>query len=97
MYLVIFEDEDGTILKEEMVRKGSSATPPEVPSKPSTNKYDYVVKWSESFNNIQSDKLIVLSYEAVEFILLHSMMTTIMLFILLLEPMNNILLHLLVH
>jgi len=64
-FTVIFEDENGNIIKEEQVRRGFNATPPEVPEKPATEYYEFVAKWNKPFNNISEDIIIQLYYETV--------------------------------
>src|SRR5690606_23118301 len=64
-FTVIFEDENGNIIKEEQVRRGFNATPPEVPEKPATEYYEFVAKWNKPFNNISEDTIIQLYYEPV--------------------------------
>ncbi len=52
MYTVTFVDWDGTVLKEETVAYGESATEPEEQPEKDNARFD---KWSSSFNNITND------------------------------------------
>ncbi|HHT99572.1 MAG TPA: hypothetical protein GXZ79_05770, partial [Acholeplasma sp.] len=65
-YTVIFEDENGNILKEEQVRRGFNATPPSVVPKTPTEYFEYIARWDKSLNNIQEDTIIRLYYEVVD-------------------------------
>lgn len=56
---VIFKDYDNTILKEEKVKKGNSATPP---SSPTRERYEFI-GWSEEFESVTSNLIIFAMYE----------------------------------
>ena len=58
-YTVIFKDYDGTVLKEEEVIKGGSATAPQDPSR---EGYEFV-GWSKDFSNVTDNIIVVAKYE----------------------------------
>ena len=59
-YTVTFVDWDGTVLKTESVKQGSSATAPEV------NRYGYILTgWSVDFSNVISNITTTAQYEIV--------------------------------
>lgn len=55
-FLVTFKSYDGTIVKQQTVTYGQSATAPLPPEKPSTAQYSYVFdRWSDPYTNVTSD------------------------------------------
>ena len=60
-YTVTFKDWDGTVLKTETVKEGSSAT---APSDPTRDGYKFT-GWDVSFNNVTSDLIVTAQYEEV--------------------------------
>ena len=58
-YTVTFKDYDGTILREEIVQIGHSAT---VPNDPNRNGYIFT-GWSEDYTNIQKHTICIAQYE----------------------------------
>ncbi|WP_208454243.1 dockerin type I repeat-containing protein [Acholeplasma laidlawii] len=65
-YLVIFKNDKGIIIKEELVNKGSSAKEPDVPILESDNYYHYMIRWSVKFDNVTEDIVTELYYEKIE-------------------------------
>ncbi|OED59032.1 InlB B-repeat-containing protein [Acholeplasma laidlawii] len=65
-YLVIFKNDKGIIIKEELVNKGSSAKAPDVPILESDNYYHYMIRWSVKFDNVTEDIVTELYYEKIE-------------------------------
>ncbi|NLK12522.1 MAG: hypothetical protein GX312_02915, partial [Candidatus Phytoplasma sp.] len=66
-FVVIFKDDQGNILKEELVRKGGSAIPPSnIKEKPQNDYFKYIPMWDNDYTNITEDKVITLYYEEVE-------------------------------
>ena len=61
-YTVTFKDYDGTVLKEDVVNKGESASAPIVPSRDGYN----FVGWDKSFSNVSENLIIIATYEKVE-------------------------------
>ena len=59
-YTVVFKDFDGTVLKEEKVEVGKSATPP---SDPTREGYKFI-GWNKSFSNVTSNLEIIAQYES---------------------------------
>ena len=57
-FTVLFTDWDGTILKQETVKEGESATPP---TNPNRDGYSFD-GWSADYTNVQSDLTIVAEY-----------------------------------
>ena len=65
-FTVKFVDDEGNLLKEELVAFGQNATPPANPTKASTDLYDYVFKgWSGSYENIKRATTISAIFEQV--------------------------------
>jgi len=68
-YKVTFIDEDGNILKQQMVEYGTGATEPEsdlIPSKADTNEYTYTFAgWSRPFGNVTEDMIVQTVYIGV--------------------------------
>lgn len=62
-YLVQFIDYDGTVLKEENVTEGSSATAPQDPVR---EGYAFL-GWSKDFTNIQSNTIVIAKYSSGTF------------------------------
>ena len=60
---VIFKDYDNTILKEEKVKKGNSATPP---SSPTRERYEFI-GWSEEYESVTSNLIIFAMYASLGF------------------------------
>lgn len=58
-HAVVFKDEDGTILKTEVVSHGKKATPPEVPNKEGKD----FIKRDVSFEKIEKDTVVTAIYE----------------------------------
>lgn len=58
-YTVIFKDYDGTVLKEEEVIKGGSATAPQDPNR---EGYEFV-GWSKDFSNVTDNIIVIAKYE----------------------------------
>lgn len=55
-FLVTFKSYDGTIVKQQTVIYGQSATAPLPPEKPSTAQYTYIFdRWSDPYTNVTSD------------------------------------------
>ena len=61
-YTVTFKDYDGTVLKEDVVNKGESASAPIVPSRDGYN----FVGWDKNFSNVSENLIIIATYEKVE-------------------------------
>lgn len=59
IFVVYFLDFDGTILKQEEVEEGQSATPP---SSPTREGYNFIA-WDDDYTNITTDLLIYATYE----------------------------------
>lgn len=57
-YTVTFMNYDGTILKTETIKSGGNATPPAAPTR---DGYTFI-GWSGSYNNVNSDVIIVAQY-----------------------------------
>ena len=58
-YIVSFKDWDGSLLKEEKIEKGESATPPL-----NINRNGYIfIGWSEDYTNIEKDIIVVAQYK----------------------------------
>ncbi|QWB99410.1 InlB B-repeat-containing protein [Mycoplasmatota bacterium] len=68
-YKVTFIDEDGNILKQQMVEYGTGATEPEeslVPDKADTHEYTYTFAgWSRPFGNVTEDMIVQTVYIGV--------------------------------
>lgn len=58
-YTVTFRNDDGAVLKTQVVRKGESAIAPEIPTKTGYN----FVGWDKTATNIQSDMVITAQFE----------------------------------
>ena len=58
-YTVTFKDYDGTILKEEIVKKGESVTPP---NNPYREGYIFI-GWDKEYSNIKKDTIIIAQYK----------------------------------
>lgn len=65
-YLVIFKNDKGIIIKEELVNKGSSVKVLDVLILESDNYYYYMICWSVKFDNVIEDIVIELYYEKIE-------------------------------
>ncbi len=66
-FTVIFKDHMGNILSEQQVIKGSNAiAPTNIMHMEPTPYYEFKPVWSHSFENVQEDLMITLSYEMVE-------------------------------
>ena len=62
-FKVTFVNFDGTELKSESVKKGSSATAPENPTRPADAQYTYTFKgWDKEFTNIQAETTVTATY-----------------------------------
>lgn len=65
-YIVKFVNEDGTLLKEEIVKYGSNATPPVNPTKESNEKYQYqFIGWDILFSNVTNNLTIHAVFESI--------------------------------
>ena len=64
LYHVRFCDWDGSLLKEEYLRKGTNATPP---AKPSRIEYRFT-GWDKPYNNISCDLTLIAQYEEIPFL-----------------------------
>ena len=62
-YVVYFLDFDGTILKQEEVMEGSSAT---APANPTREGYNFI-SWDDDFTNVSTDLLVYAVYEIKTF------------------------------
>ena len=60
-YIVTFKDYDGTVLKQEEVKKGKNATPPVNPKR---EGYEFV-SWNKPFSNVTADLEIIAEYEEI--------------------------------
>src|SRR5690606_10178676 len=66
-FTVVFKDNEGNILKVEHVESGMSATAPtNIKEKPSTDMYEYIIRWSKDYTNVKTDLVVELYYEEVE-------------------------------
>ncbi|MGN1433678.1 MAG: InlB B-repeat-containing protein, partial [Ruminococcus sp.] len=64
-YTVTFVDEDGTVLDEQQVEYGSSATAPKTPVKEADAQYTYTFeKWDKDFSNITKDLTVTAVYSS---------------------------------
>lgn len=64
LHAVTFLNADGSLLKEEVVRDGEAATPPEDPTRPSDAKYEYVFSgWDRDLENVTRDMTVRATYE----------------------------------
>lgn len=61
-YIVTFKDYDGTVLKEETVEEGKSAT---APSNPTRDGYEFT-GWDKSFTNVTSNLTVTAQYTKQE-------------------------------
>ena len=62
-YQVTFKNWDGTVLKTEAVKQGSSATAPATPGRAADAQYTYTFKeWDTDFSNIQADTVVTATY-----------------------------------
>ncbi len=63
-YTVKFVNFDGTVLKEETVEYGKSATPPSLPVRESTEQFNYVFKrWEGDWQQVSDDVNVTAFYE----------------------------------
>ena len=60
-YTVTFKDYDGTLLKEEIVKKGDDAI---APNNPSREGYTFI-GWNQDYTNIKKDIVVVAQYELI--------------------------------
>lgn len=64
VYEVIFKDKHGTILKQEEVIKGNSATAPDEVPNTTDDGYKYTFKgWDKSFGNVTEDMVVTAVYD----------------------------------
>ncbi|MGN1433679.1 MAG: VWA domain-containing protein, partial [Ruminococcus sp.] len=64
-YNVVFVNEDGTVLEEQQVEYGSSATAPKTPVKEADAQYTYTFeKWDKDFSNITKDLTVTAVYSS---------------------------------
>ena len=61
LFNVQFVDDDGTVLKEEVVKFGDAASAPDLPE-----RIGYTSNWSVSWQDIQGDTVITVVYELDE-------------------------------
>lgn len=59
-FTVIFKDEDGTVLKTDIVLYGNNAIPPPDPGKGGKTGFDY---WDPNYYNITRDLVIIAVYK----------------------------------
>ena len=66
-YIVVFQDEDGNVLKTSFVPEGEAASPPEVPAKKGeTEHYETVFSgWSADFSKVENNLVAKAVYEEV--------------------------------
>jgi len=63
-FTVIFKNYDETVLKTESVKKGGSATPPDNPSRLSTNEYSYIFKnWVGNFQKVNKNEIVIVNFD----------------------------------
>ena len=64
-YTVTFVNYDGTVLKTEVVQRGSAAEAPTAPSRPADAQYTYEFKgWDKSFENVTGNLTVTATYTA---------------------------------
>lgn len=63
-YKVTFKDKDGNILKEEVVKEGSSAT---APTAPTVDGYTFK-SWDKAFDNVTEDLVVMAVYEEINIV-----------------------------
>ncbi|MBR3971499.1 MAG: InlB B-repeat-containing protein [Ruminococcus sp.] len=63
MYTVTFQNYDGTVLSEQTVERGKSATAPVTPTREGNAQYTYTFKeWDKAFDNITEDTVVTARY-----------------------------------